>query len=265
MSYGFEHLPSRFVSHEPCPACNSKDNLARYEGGSGYCFGCGYYERGSQPNQRSTISEGISKLGRKQIELGSRGSTSEDGVRSPPDDTVLGEYPEHVLEWVRQYGLTAVDLIRYKIGWSKQREQLIYQFYGADKDLVLWQARNFRKGTTHRDRFFTSGSSANVIATYYPKESGSKACIVEDCISAIVVSKSGVSGIPCLGSAMPEKKLSMIARLYKTVYVWLDADKLKESQKIARQLGLLGCRTRVIHTKEDPKTYPIDFIEGLLI
>jgi hypothetical protein len=262
--YGFEHLPSRFISHESCPNCHSKDNLARYEGGSGYCFGCGYYERGTPvTGNGSTLSDGVSQLGRGN-KVRSSGTGTEDGVRSPPDDTVLGEYPEHVIAWVRQYGLTAIDLIRYKIGWSKSREQLIYQFYGADKDLVLWQARNFREGTTHRDRFFTSGSSADVIATYYPKESGSKACIVEDCISAIVVSKSGVSGIPCLGSTMPEKKLSRIARYYKNVYVWLDQDKLKEAQKIARQLGLLGCRTRVLFTKEDPKCYSMDVIEGLL-
>ena len=34
----------KFVGHEPCPECGSKDNLARYEDGSAWCFGCGYYE-----------------------------------------------------------------------------------------------------------------------------------------------------------------------------------------------------------------------------
>jgi twinkle protein len=29
---------------EPCPECGSKDNLARYDDGHGYCFGCAYYE-----------------------------------------------------------------------------------------------------------------------------------------------------------------------------------------------------------------------------
>lgn len=256
--YGFEQLPSRFIRHEACPACNSKDNLARYEGGSGFCFGCGFYESpmGSSPR----IQHQFSKLAHPRT----TSRESNDGIRPPPDDTVFGVYPESVIEWIAQYGLTAIDLIKYKIGWSKQREQLIYHFYGADKDLVLWQARNFRKGTTHTDRFVTSGSPAEVIATYYPKETGSKACIVEDCISAIIVSKSGVSGIPCIGSQMPEKKLARIARLYKNVYVWLDADKLKEAQKIARQLGLLGCRTRVLYTKEDPKCYPLDMVENLL-
>lgn len=37
---------SVLIQHEPCPQCGSKDNLGRYSDGHGYCFGCGYYERG---------------------------------------------------------------------------------------------------------------------------------------------------------------------------------------------------------------------------
>ena len=32
-------------THEPCPKCKSRDNLARYSDGSAWCFGCGYYEK----------------------------------------------------------------------------------------------------------------------------------------------------------------------------------------------------------------------------
>lgn len=42
-----DHKESEFVQHEPCPACGSKDNLARYTDGHGYCFGCKYYETGN--------------------------------------------------------------------------------------------------------------------------------------------------------------------------------------------------------------------------
>lgn len=34
------------VGHEPCPECGSRDNLARYSDGHGWCFGCSYYEKG---------------------------------------------------------------------------------------------------------------------------------------------------------------------------------------------------------------------------
>jgi len=35
---------SEFLRHEPCPKCNSRDNLARYTDGHAYCFSCEYYE-----------------------------------------------------------------------------------------------------------------------------------------------------------------------------------------------------------------------------
>lgn len=37
---------SSYLHKEPCPACGSKDNLGRYSDGHGFCFGCGYYEKG---------------------------------------------------------------------------------------------------------------------------------------------------------------------------------------------------------------------------
>ena len=44
---------STFVRHEPCPSCGSKDNLARYSDGHGYCFGCHYREHGSDSGVRN--------------------------------------------------------------------------------------------------------------------------------------------------------------------------------------------------------------------
>jgi len=246
---------SRFQRHEPCPACGSKDNLARYEGGSAYCFGCGYFER----EHAGTVHSKLQRMAEESM-----GPTENTGLRSPPDDTDFGGYPELVLEWVRQYGLTAADLIRHKVGWSKKREQLIYHFYGADQDLVLWQARRFRQGTTHKDRFYTCGTPEDVIAAYYPKQTSDTACIVEDCISAIVVSQCGVSGIPCFGATMSGAKIARIAKLWKNIFVWLDADKFIPGSNIARQLSMLGCRTRVYHTKEDPKEYPLDKIDLMM-
>lgn len=37
---------SEFINHEPCPECGSSDNLARYDDGHGFCFGCNYWEAG---------------------------------------------------------------------------------------------------------------------------------------------------------------------------------------------------------------------------
>ena len=39
------HEESEFIQHEPCPECGSRDNLARYDDGHAYCFGCNYREK----------------------------------------------------------------------------------------------------------------------------------------------------------------------------------------------------------------------------
>jgi len=44
------------VGHEPCPSCGSRDNLARYSDGHGYCFGCQRHEPGTQEGQATTAA-----------------------------------------------------------------------------------------------------------------------------------------------------------------------------------------------------------------
>ncbi len=49
---------NKFIRHEPCPSCGSKDNLARYSDNSAYCFGCHYTTKNNgtsivQPTKRN--------------------------------------------------------------------------------------------------------------------------------------------------------------------------------------------------------------------
>lgn len=46
-----------FIRHEPCPSCNSRDNLARYSDGSAFCFGCKYTERSKDMTTVVSISK----------------------------------------------------------------------------------------------------------------------------------------------------------------------------------------------------------------
>jgi hypothetical protein len=189
-----------------------------------------------------------------------KGST----VRSYPDD-VVHDFPPKVVEWIKKYHLTVADLIKNNVFWSPSREQLIYTFYGEGKDVVLWQARNFRDGTTHKHRFFTGGTPEGVIAKYSQGEGRSTCVVVEDCVSAIRVSMAGCyDGIPCLGSAMQREKLARISRLYKELIVWLDDDKFNNAVKISQQGASLGLSTRVVHTELDPKEYSSAEIAELL-
>ena len=50
---------STFTQHEPCPACGSKDNLARYSTGDGHCFGCGYHEFADGNTNNKTLENSL--------------------------------------------------------------------------------------------------------------------------------------------------------------------------------------------------------------
>jgi twinkle protein len=70
-----------FMRHEPCPECGSKDNLARYSDGSGYCFGCKHHEQGSGapisgPPKAAGFSDANFLEGEYQA-LGKRGITAD--------------------------------------------------------------------------------------------------------------------------------------------------------------------------------------------
>lgn len=54
---------STCIGHEPCPACGSQDNLARYDDGHGYCFGCQHYEAG--PSEAMSERGGGDGAGRR--------------------------------------------------------------------------------------------------------------------------------------------------------------------------------------------------------
>lgn len=70
---------SEFVTHEPCPSCGSKDNLARYSDGHGHCFGCNYHEASPEDTPKAPPARAVKGLeeGGEHSSLRSRGLTEE--------------------------------------------------------------------------------------------------------------------------------------------------------------------------------------------
>jgi len=181
-------------------------------------------------------------------------------LRSPPEDLNF-EFGNKVIEWIKKYDLKVEDLIRNNIKWSPSREQLIYLFYGRDEEVILWQARNFREGTTHKSRFFTGGTPEDVIAAYPPKQTeGEIGVFVEDCISALKVGRAGFIGVPCFSATISPRKLARISKRFDHLVWWLDSDKYKEAIKQKQRTELLGTKSYVIYTELDPKDYSINAI-----
>ena len=62
-----------FVRHAPCPSCGSRDNLGRYDDGHGWCFGCGYFEKGERNVRAHTVESNQAQEKEEDHERG-RGS-----------------------------------------------------------------------------------------------------------------------------------------------------------------------------------------------
>lgn len=56
---------STCVGHVPCPNCGSRDNLARYSDGHGFCFGCQFYQHAS--NNEVTNERRVSRVSNNML------------------------------------------------------------------------------------------------------------------------------------------------------------------------------------------------------
>ena len=67
---------SQFTHKEPCPRCGSRDNLARYTDGHGFCFGCDHYEPATgdsaTTNRRPTVAQDFTPVHGEFVALSSR-------------------------------------------------------------------------------------------------------------------------------------------------------------------------------------------------
>lgn len=238
---------SKFLRHESCPSCGSRDNLARYADGSAYCFGCRYVERG-------TTSPFVKERdGQDEI--------STDAVRFPQDASdVLGE---PAIRWLRSYGLSTADALRAGFLWSSYREQLLMPFYeDGHREPCCIQAKNFNHQRASKAKYYNVGDKSNHWTIYGGRRS-STVVLTEDALSALKVS-SVSDAMPLLGVHIARDKLMRLRRVYSSLVVWLDEDKWKESRDIAEAAKFIGFTAKTILTDKDPKEYSVDQIREYL-
>lgn len=242
---------ARFVEHQPCPNCGSRDNFGRYDDGGGFCFGCKKWEPPTHAPPRVFKEQ----------------EHEESTIPKMPDDTGCA-FSEAAVAWLAQYHIDIPHAIQAGYRWSESRQQLIFLLEDG-----CWQARNFNKG---KSKYFTAGNVNDLIKIYLTTEiqnsgelfDGNRKeralVVVEDCVSAFRVSTTGTDAMPVLGSHVATRKLVRLAHMYGSVTFWLDSDKLTEARAMARQSQLLGLSAKVVHTELDPKCYTNEQIKEFL-
>lgn len=237
---------ANWTHNGPCPKCGSRDNLGHWDDGSLFCWGCHYYKSPQggvfrKPYERTKVSEAL---------------------KYPLPDDFGTDFSEEAVQWLAKYGLSVPRAIANGIGFSASKKQLIFRVLGADRELLWWQSRNLDPVIAKRKKYFNGGDPID-IRPIYGESLGQRLVLVEDIVSAIRVGAVFPS-MPLLGSYLPRQKLVRLARLYSSLWVWLDSNKFKEAQEISKQAKMLGLESRAIYTDLDPKCYSDDQIKEIL-
>ena len=244
---------AKFIKHESCPQCGSRDNLGRYSDGSAWCFGCGYKERG---DKSPFIGERDGKI-----------ETSSDQLRLPEDAVrVLGAA---AIKWLANYGISGSDAYRSGWAWSPFWEQLLMPFYDEDGNLCCIQAKNFNPKRASKAKYYNTGEkseSRTIFRSSVVHSDSYNGCLVltEDAVSALKVS-AVADAKPLLGTSIPREQLAAFKGPYNRLVVWLDADKWREGRAIADAAKFLGLSTKTVLTGHDPKDYTIEQIKEFLL
>lgn len=244
---------SGLVRHEACPKCRAfgadkkGNNLARYTDGSAWCFaGHGLVERADR----------IPVIDERWLQ-----KEHDDGIQL--DDDLCDDFPGHVVQWLAGYDVSVQEALKHGWKYSPYRNQLVFIFKDEYGNISCTQARNF--SPTANRKYFNQGD-ANSTLPIFRCTTGRKGYIVvvEDAVSAAKISRQ-VDSMPCLGSHLSKRKMVALRTLgYEEMVFWLDADKLKESMKMADAARWLGMVTKVVTTTLDPKENSDTEIKTLL-
>lgn len=127
-----------YSHHEPCPACGSKDNLARYDDGHGYCFGCRHYDPGDgEMTVEEEIPEGF--VAHRPCDLEVRG-LREETLRL--HGYGVGTWRDQAVQ-VADYRDGSGELVAQKV----RTEGKEFVTLGAGRGLSCWQTHRWRGGS----------------------------------------------------------------------------------------------------------------------
>lgn len=230
-----------FSHHEPCPKCNSRDNVGVWSDGHKFCFGCHVYIPGDQDkiaSFKSKLTE-VNNKEEKQVSL--------------PEDCVFN-LPIFAKEWILKY-LTEDQIIDNKIQWSDTEGGIVLPIFDLEMNLQSYQVRTFNNP---KAKYISRGNKE------YPcmfLQDCDIVCVVEDYISACKIGSDVVASMALLGSYLSLARATELSRGFKHMVLWLDADKTDMSVKFQTAYrNMFDGNVSVIFTPQDPKEYSLNEI-----
>lgn len=227
---------SRFMQHEPCPVCGSRNNFGVWDDGHKFCFGCKHWEAG-EVNLHKVM------------------------YPTPMKDAQLVDYPYdaqgdffsiEALRWLYSCGIHSELQKKYSIQWSPRQQLVCWTIRNQEGKFLAWQGRTFSKEA--KTKYVIHGKVHEDVCIL-GEDKGTIIVLCEDYMSAIRVS-THLPCMPLFGCTISLQHLQALSKRFSTVIVWLDADKLDNARKIASNASMAGLHGKVLYTPEDPKNYP---------
>lgn len=172
-------MPSKFLKHEPCPQCNSKDNAARFDDGHLHCFGCGYQEqpttqeKAHPPRMPAAVKPPpVTPLIEFTTikELSKRGITADTCKHFNYGTSTHQGQPVQVAEYRNQKG----DVVAQHVRFPDKK----FRWLGSTTDMQLWGQHLWRQGHGSGSNLFVVVTEGEIDAMSVSQVQGNKFPVV---------------------------------------------------------------------------------------
>lgn len=238
---------SRVEYRQQCPRCAARgqdskgDNLAVYDDGHSYCYSCKFYIP-------SPTIERLKQARKREMTPPIKPSGDFWWPKDYQRLTDMPNCPGEAIKWLKKYGILASEIDKHRIGWSEEHLLMVFPVFDIDKNLKMWQGRNFQAGP----KYITQGPKSDFLHLVGRTDRG--LCVVtEDILSAIKVGRV-YQAAPLWGADMSLAQIQQAATSFDNLGIWLDPDKTVDAVKLAMRTSQY-IPTSVIVSKHDPKVY----------
>lgn len=156
----------------------------------------------------------------------------------------LTELPQKFITYLSKFDLKEEECKHF--GYNTHMDRMVFQVDG------FWEARSLDRNP----KCLSKGKKQ-----FIPFGTGDPLVLVEDVISAIKVARV-TRAVPLFGSVLRTEFIPEIMK-YKSVIVWLDRDKFKESLELSARISQVTY-SRVVSTEKDPKYLSTEEINKLV-
>lgn len=243
------NISPKFLKHEPCPECGSRDNLARYSDGHAYCFGCGYVEPGIPCLQQKQKTE------EKQQDYG-------PPTFGPHNLFDYSLFPVSAISWLLKF-ITEEEIQTFGIYWDDESNSICLPVPGITGVQTVLQKRymGLNKGMP---KYLTQKILDEPGLFKRPTNDPLDIVVfTEDILSAIKVSRI-VPASPLLGCNLSSKALKWAAMHFNRGILWLDPDKQSNAVREAARGLSFNFPISTAFSYYDPKYYSTEGLSDIL-